>query len=69
MEIIRKIATNIPRDLLAEATKLSGLNQTQAIIAGLRELVAKQKRQVLYDLRGKIHISVDTNRSRHRKRT
>jgi|GEM_PF-2131097 len=65
---IKKVATNIPAALLAEATERTGLNQTQALIAGLRELIAEQKRRRILDLRGKLLIRVDTARTRQRRR-
>lgn len=43
----RKIATNIPATLINEATKISGLNQTAAIIEGLKELIRREKTQKL----------------------
>ena len=64
----KKVATNIPEELLAEATALTGLNQTQALIAGLRELIAEQKRHQLLDLRGQLHIRFDARTARRRKR-
>lgn len=69
MGTTKKIATNIPDDLLTEARLLTGLNQTQALIEGLRQLIAQHKRQRLLDLRGKLHIHLDRNRSRRRQRT
>ena len=64
----RKIATNIPAEILDEATKLSGLNQTAAIIAGLKELIKRQKVERLIALRGKISFDYDVNISRGRSR-
>jgi hypothetical protein len=68
MARIKKVATNIPEDLLREATTLTGLNQTQALIAGLRELIAEHRRQELLDLEGKVEVDFDLKRSRQRRR-
>jgi hypothetical protein len=65
---VRKIATNIPSDLLTEATKLTGLNQTQALIEGLKELIAREKRMGILNLRGKLHFD-NHPPTRKRKRT
>ena len=65
----RKVATNIPEELLTEARALTGLNQTQALIEGLRQLIAQHKRQRLLDLQGKLHIRLDIAESRRRRRT
>ena len=64
----KKVATNIPEALLAEATELTGLNQTQALIAGLRELIAEQKRHRLLALEGRLHLRFDARASRQRRR-
>ncbi len=64
----RKIATNIPAEILDEATKLSRLNQTAAIIAGLRELIKRQKIEKLVALRGKLSFDYDVGVSRGRSR-
>ena len=69
MKGTKKVATNIPTALLEEASRLSGLNQTQTLIAGLRELIAERKRQGLIELKGKLHIDFDPDRSRQRRRT
>ncbi len=65
---LRKISTNIPSDLLSEATSSSGLNQTAAIIEGLKELIRKQKLRQLLALQGKINVNFDPERSRRRPR-
>ena len=64
----RKIATNIPAEILSEATQLSGLNQTAAIIEGLRELIKREKIQRLIALRGKLTFNYDVALSRGRTR-
>lgn len=64
----KKVATNIPVQLLLEAVKLTGLNQTQAIIAGLEELVAREKRKALLNLKGNVKISLDVDKIRGRKK-
>ncbi len=66
---VRKIATNIPADLLDEAVKMTGLNQTQTLIEGLRELIAQRKRMELLSLSGKLSIEIDTAKTRKRKRS
>jgi hypothetical protein len=44
---------NIPRELLAEAVKVSGApTQTVAVVMGLQELIRKQRIQRLLALRG-----------------
>lgn len=64
----KKIATNIPTELLMEAVQLTGLNQTQVIIAGLEELVAREKRRALLALQGDVEVSLDLDKARDRKK-
>lgn len=64
----KKVATNIPKKLLMDAVRMTGLNQTQAIIAGLHELIAKKRRDDLLSLKGKVHLSLDLEKSRERKK-
>jgi hypothetical protein len=67
MEKRKKVATNIPERLLREATELTGLNQTQTLIAGLRELIAERKRSRLLELKGRISVELDVDRVRQRR--
>ena len=62
----KKIATNIPSELLDEAVELSGLNQTATIIEGLKELIRKERRKLFLSLEGKIDISYDVKKTRSR---
>ncbi len=62
----KKIATNIPEDILYTAVHLSGLNQTQTIIEGLKELIDKKRREELLSLGGKLQIKLDLNKTRER---
>ncbi len=68
MSRTKKVATNIPVDLLEQATDLTGLNQTQALIEGLRQLIAERKRRQLLSMKGKLQIRSDTARTRQRRR-
>lgn len=61
MGTMKKVATNIPAQLLEEAVQIAGLNQTQTLIAG-------DKRRRLIDLRGKLYLNVDTHRTRRRRK-
>lgn len=66
---VRKVATNIPSALLDEAVQLTGLNQTQTLVEGLKELIAKKKRLDLISMRGKVQIRVDIDKTRKRVRS
>lgn len=63
----RKIATNIPDDVLKEATKLSGLSQTGAIIEGLRELIRVYKTKRLISAEGTFEFDYQPSVLRKRR--
>lgn len=68
MSKLKKISTNIPEALLKRACSISELNQTEALIAGLKELVAQHERRQVLDLKGKIKIDLDLDSLRQRVR-
>lgn len=65
---LKKISTNIPEQLLRKACDLTRLNQTEALIAGLKELIAQQERKAIVDLKGKVRIDLDLDEIRQRVR-
>lgn len=68
MRRVKKISTNIPEDLLRKACDLTNLNQTEALIAGLRELIAQHQRESIVDLKGRVRVDLDLDRIRQRVR-
>jgi hypothetical protein len=68
MKKLKKISTNIPEDLLRKACNLTNLNQTEALIAGLKELIAQQEREAIVDLKGKVRIDMKLDEVRQRVR-
>ncbi len=68
MAKLKKISTSIPEALLKKACSLSELNQTETLIAGLKELVAQAERREVLKLKGKIKIDLDIDRLRERVR-
>lgn len=65
---LKKISTNIPEQLLRRACDITSLNQTEALIAGLKELIAQQERKAIIDLKGKVKIELDLDQLRQRVR-
>ena len=58
---------DLPEKLLAEARRVSGAKtKTQAIIWGLEELTRRRKLERLWELRGKVSLSLDLDKSRMR---
>jgi hypothetical protein len=68
MKKLKKISTNIPEDLLKKACHLTNLNQTEALIAGLKELIDQHEREAILDLKGKVRIDLDLDAMRQRTR-
>jgi len=68
MKKLTRISINIPEDLLIKACRLSNLNQTEALIAGLHELIGKHERLGLIRLKGKIKINIDLDKTRERNK-
>ena len=52
----KKISTSLPESLLKEACRASGLNQTDALKEGLRQLIRYFGRKQLVALKGKFHF-------------
>jgi hypothetical protein len=65
---LKKISTNIPERLLKKACSITNLNQTEALIAGLRELIAQQDRKAIVALKGKVKIDINLDEVRQRVR-
>ncbi len=65
---LKKISAFLPKELIQKATKLTDLNQTDALIAGLNELIAKYKRKKALNALGKVHIDLDLDVVRDRRR-
>jgi hypothetical protein len=61
---LQKITVNVPHDILENAMGITGKGVTQTIIEGLKELERKQKLQALRRLRGRVHVSIDLDRTR-----
>jgi hypothetical protein len=52
----KKVSTNLPDSLLKEACKVSGLNQTDALKEGLRQLIRYFGRKELVEMKGRFHF-------------
>jgi hypothetical protein len=68
MTKLKKISTNIPAELLRKACDVTNLNQTETLIAGLKELIAQRERETIVDLKGKVRIDLNLDEIRQRVR-
>ena len=57
-----------PEETLEKARRAARLRtKTETVIAGLKELIRKAKREELRGLAGKIRLDIDVSRSRERR--
>jgi hypothetical protein len=63
----RRITANLPRDLLAEAMRVTGKGITETLIEGLHHVRQAGAYDQAMALRGKIHLDVDLTASRERR--
>lgn len=59
---------NVPEDLMEEALRITRFrSKTDVVIYSLKELIRRKRLEELKDLKGKIDVRVDLNRSRRRR--
>lgn len=57
-----RTSMNIPKDLLSEAVKLTGVKtQTSAVILSLQEMIRRKKLERLFSLQGKGVLGLKKN--------
>jgi hypothetical protein len=64
----KKISAILPEDLIEQAIGLLQLNQTETLIAGLRELIAKHQRIEQLKKLPKLHFDYEVDSVRQRRR-
>ena len=64
MSAAKKITVNVPSDVLATATRITGKGVTDTIIEGLYELKKREQRSALRRLRGKVRFELDLEATR-----
>ncbi len=64
----KKISAHLPKKLLEEACRIGNINQTDALVMGLKSLIADFKRQRLVEVAGKLHFTFDADKARERIR-
>lgn len=63
-----KTTLNIPAELIKEAmTTAKSKTKTDAVIAGLKELIRKKKIEKILSLAGKLEFSDKWNKARHER--
>jgi len=64
----RRITANLPKDLLADAMKVTGKGITETLVEGLRQVRRRRAYEKAMALRGKIKLDVDLESARERHR-
>jgi len=68
MIMTRRITANLPGDLLEGAMLVTGKGITDTLIEGLRNLRRARAYEKALALRGKLHLKIDLDESRERRR-
>ncbi|MEO8177383.1 MAG: hypothetical protein ABI895_00995 [Deltaproteobacteria bacterium] len=63
-ESVRKVTVNLPAKLLDRARETTGLGITETIVKGLEELERGKQRSALRQLRGRIRLELDLDKTR-----
>ena len=64
----RRITANLPRQLLDEAMEVTGKGITETLVEGLRLVRRARAYDRAMALRGKVHLEIDLETSRERRR-
>ena len=65
---IQRVTANLPKKLLQEAQKVSGLGITETIIQGLEIIQRRRSYDYAMGLKGKLNLKIDLEKSRERNR-
>jgi hypothetical protein len=64
----RRITANLPAQLLEDAMEVTGRGITETLVEGLRLVRRARAYEKAMALRGKVHLSIDLDASRERRR-
>jgi Arc/MetJ family transcription regulator len=60
---------DLPEDLIEEARRLLGFkSKTDTVVLSLRELIRRRRIEELKDLLGQVHLEIDLDKSRRRRK-
>lgn len=68
MNHTRRVTANIPEDLLKAAQEYTGKGITETLTEGLEQLRRRRFYEKLKQLKGKVHLKIDIDESRGRRR-
>ena len=64
----RRVTANLPEDLLDDAMKVTRKGITETLVEGLRLVRRSRGYEKAMALRGKLHLDIDLETSRERRR-
>ena len=64
----RRVTANLPEQLLEDAMEVTGKGITETLVEGLRLVRRARAYEKAMALRGKVHLSIDIDASRERRR-
>ncbi len=64
----RRITANLPDDLLQSAQEITGKGITETIIEGLEQVQRRRFYERALRMKGKLHLDIDIEASRGRRR-
>ena len=68
MRKVQRITANLPDDLLREARRVTGAGITETLVRGLRLVRRSGAYERAMALKGKVHLEIDLEKSRERRR-
>lgn len=68
MTRVRRITANLPHDLLEEAMQVTRKGITDTLIEALQQVRRRRAYQKAMALRGKLHLAINLEGSRERRR-
>ena len=69
MNKTRRVTANLPDDLLRAAQEVTGRGITETLVEGLEHVRRRRFYEKMKQLKGKIHLNIDVDQSRGRRRS
>ena len=69
MNKTRRVTANLPDDLLRAAQEVTGRGITETLVEGLEQVRRRRFYEKMKQLKGKIHLNIDIDKSRGRRRS
>ena len=67
-QAIKRVTVNLPRELLDDATSVTGTGTTETIVQGLQLIARRRAYGKAMALKGKLDLRIDLDGSRERDR-